>query len=91
MNKVSEVVVLVLLEGSEEKVQDLFTISPRTLPLLLLLLLMLSLCGRKTRKGGREGGRGEGGREGGREEGRGEGGEGGRGEDPQGEGGREDG
>ena len=57
MNKVSEVVVLVLLEGSEEKVQDLFTISPRTLPLLLLLLLMLFLCGRKTKKGGREGGR----------------------------------
>ena len=43
VHEVSEVVVLVLLEGSEEKVQDFLTISPRTLPLLLLLLLMLHL------------------------------------------------
>ena len=42
-HKVFEVVVLMLLECSEQKVQDCFSVSPCSLPLLLLLLLVFVL------------------------------------------------
>ena len=50
--KVPEVVVLMLLEGSEDEVQHLLPVPSCTLSLLLLLLLLLSLQGREVREGG---------------------------------------